>query len=279
MAHRPKLGVFKFASCDGCQLSLLDAEDQLLDIAEALEIAYFLEATSNIQPGPYDIALVEGSVTTAHDAERIHEIRRQARFLITIGACATAGGIQALRNWADCDEFVQAVYATPAYIQTLATSTAISEHVPVDFELRGCPINVQQLIEVIQALLGGRRPRTAAHSVCLDCKRRGTVCVAVAQQLPCLGPVTQAGCGAICPHYNRGCYGCFGPAAQVNVSGLTRHLRDKQLSDPAIVDLLRNFNGYAPEFRVESDRLESTQTQRDKRGSDEDLQNENRGLR
>lgn len=259
MPAKPKLGVFKFASCDGCQLSLLDAEDELLAVAGAIDIAYFLEATSRIQPGPYDIALVEGSITTPHDAQRIQRIRRESRMLITIGACATAGGIQALRNWADCDEFVQAVYATPEYISTLNTSTAIAEHVKVDFELRGCPINHHQLIEVIQSLLAGRRPRTPVHSVCLDCKRRGTVCVMVAHGTPCLGPVTHAGCGAICPSYNRGCYGCYGPAAQPNLVSLTGQFAADGATDQQIVHKLRgSFNGYAPEFRVQSDQIESS---------------------
>lgn len=226
MAVKPRVGVFKFASCDGCQLSLLDAEDELLAVAGAIEIVHFLEVTSRIEPGPYDIALVEGSITTPHDAARIQQIRRDTKFLSTIGACATSGGIQALRNWADCEEFMRAVYATPDYIQVLNKSTAIAEHVRVDFELRGCPINQYQLIEVIQSLLAGRHPRTPTHSVCPDCKRRGTVCVMVAHAAPCLGPVTQSGCGAICPAYNRGCYGCFGPAAQPNLVSLTTQFLD-----------------------------------------------------
>jgi coenzyme F420-reducing hydrogenase gamma subunit len=153
-----------------------------------VEIVHFLEATDRVEPGPYDVALVEGSITTPHDAERIREIRRQSRFLMTIGACATAGGIQALRNFADSAEMMRAVYASPEYIQTLATSTAIADHVPVDFELRGCPINRHQLVEVLLALIQGRRPRTPSHSVCSDCKRLGNVCIMVAQGVPCLGP-------------------------------------------------------------------------------------------
>jgi coenzyme F420-reducing hydrogenase gamma subunit len=257
MPAPPRLAVFKFASCDGCQLSLLDCEDELLAVAAALEIAYFAEASSRLLAGPYDIALVEGSITTPHDAERIREIRRQARFLMTIGACATAGGIQALRNFADHAEFMRAVYASPDYIATLATSTAIADHVPVDFELRGCPINKHQLLEVIASLLAGRRPRTSSESVCPDCKRRGTVCVMVAQHVPCLGPVTQAGCGAICPSYDRGCYGCYGPARQVNLSCLTEHLSATGSQPEEVVRLLRTFNGYAPEFRAASLQIES----------------------
>jgi len=253
--RKPTLAVFKFASCDGCQLSLLDAEDELLQVAEAVEIAYFLEARTRTLAGPYDVGLVEGSITTAHDRERIREVRSQCRILVTIGACATAGGIQALRNWANVDDFIAQVYARPDYIQTLATSTAIADHVKVDFELRGCPINKQQLLELVTALLLGRKPRVPQHSVCVECKQRGTVCVAVARGIACLGPVTQAGCGAICPAFNRECYGCFGPQERANVASLTDHYQ-AQGTDPAhLLRLLHNFNGYAPIFRAGYHRL------------------------
>ncbi|HEV8098373.1 MAG TPA: hypothetical protein VGP56_04450, partial [Gaiellaceae bacterium] len=185
--RKPKLAVWKFASCDGCQLSLLDCEDELLALAGEVEIAYFVEARRATARGPYDLSLVEGSVTTAHDAERIQEVRRVSKKLVTIGACATAGGIQALKNFSDVNEFVSAVYATPAYISTLDTSTPISAHVPVDYELHGCPINKTQLLEVLSAFLHGRRPQIPSTSVCTECKRRGTVCVTVARGTPCLG--------------------------------------------------------------------------------------------
>ena len=170
---KPTLAVWKFASCDGCQLTLLDCEDELLALADMVTIAHFLEASSAVQPGPYDVSLVEGSVTTSRDAERIRQIREQSRMLVTIGACATAGGIQALRNFGDVAEFASVVYASPAYIDTLATSTPISAHVPVDFELRGCPIDRRQLLEVLTALLVGRKPDIPDASVCTECKRRG----------------------------------------------------------------------------------------------------------
>ena len=204
VGQRPKLAVWKFASCDGCQLSLLDCEDELLAVADAIEIANFPEASSAVVEGPYDLSLVEGSVTTAHDAERIQKVRAQSKHLVTIGACATAGGIQALRNFARVEEFISAVYARPEYIDTLAKSTPIHDHVKVDFELRGCPINKRQLLEVLNAFLNGRRPNIPSHSECIECKRRGTVCVMVAQDTPCLGPVTQAGCGNLCPPHGRG---------------------------------------------------------------------------
>ena len=249
-APRPKLAVWKFASCDGCQLSLLDCEDELLAVADAVEIANFPEASSAIVEGPYDLSLVEGSITTPHDLERIQEVRAQSRTLVTIGACATAGGIQALRNFADIDDFVRAVYASPEYISTLATSTPIADHVPVDFELRGCPIDKRQLLEVIAAFLQRRRPRVRSTSVCTECKMRGTVCIMVANGTPCLGPVTHAGCGAICPAYARGCYGCFGPKELSNPGALTAWSRDRLGQAPeAARRAYHTFNAWAEPFR------------------------------
>jgi sulfhydrogenase subunit delta len=256
MSKKPTLAVFKFASCDGCQLSLLDAEDELLAVADAVDIAYFLEARTQHVPGPYDVGLVEGSITTLDDVERIQEIRRQCRFLVTIGACATSGGIQALRNWADVNDFISHVYAHPDYIQTLATSTPIAEHVFVDFELRGCPINKHQLVELVASLIHGRKPRTPTYSVCVECKRNGTVCVAVARGIACLGPVTQAGCGAICPSYCRECFGCYGPKERANTLSLSRHYTSTGTPPDQVVRLLRNFNAYAADFRAASESLE-----------------------
>jgi coenzyme F420-reducing hydrogenase gamma subunit len=238
----PTLAVWKFASCDGCQLSLLDCEDELLLLAERLNVAYFLEASSATVEGPYDISIVEGSITTPHDEQRINEVRESSRVLITIGACATAGGIQALRNFADVEEFASIVYASPDYVSTLSRSTPISAHVPVDFELNGCPIDKRQLLEVISAHLARRRPAVRAHSVCVECKRRGTVCVMVAHGTPCLGPVTHAGCGALCPSYDRGCYGCYGPMEAPNTASLSARMAELGCQEIDLVRVYRTFN-------------------------------------
>jgi sulfhydrogenase subunit delta len=247
-----KLAVWKFASCDGCQLSLLDCEDELLAVAEAVEIASFLEASRAVVKGPYDLSLVEGSISTPRDAERIHAIRRASKRLVTIGACATAGGIQALRNFKGVKEFTELVYARPDYIETLNSSTPIAAHVFVDFELRGCPIDKRQLLEVISALLHGRKPNTPPHSVCVECKRRGVVCVMVARGIPCLGPVTQDGCGVICPRYGRGCYGCFGPKETPNTGSLSTWWSRLGVSELDLMRAYRTFNAYAEPFRKES---------------------------
>ena len=251
-----KLAVWKFASCDGCQLSLLDCEDELLAVAEAVDIAYFPEASSAYIEGPYDLSLVEGSVTTNSDAERIQKIREISQYVVTIGACATSGGIQALRNFGDVDQYLQIVYAEPSYIETLASSTPISQHVEVDFELRGCPVNKQQLLEVVKAFSLEKKPAIPEYSVCVECKLKGNVCVMVAQGTACLGPVTHAGCGALCPSYDRGCYGCFGPQETVNAVGLERTLRTLGMKDRELVQAYRSFNACAEEFQKESERYE-----------------------
>ncbi len=254
---KPKVAVWKFSSCDGCQLSLLDCEDELLDVVGAVELAYFPEATRAMGKGPYDVSLVEGSITTAHDAERIHQVRRASKLLISIGACATSGGIQALRNFKNVNDFIKIVYASPQYIETLNKSTPISDHVFVDFELRGCPINKAQLLEVISALLAGRKPNISPNSVCTECKRRGISCIMVAEGIPCLGPVTHAGCGAICPAYQRGCFGCYGPKESPNTSSLADQFQKLGVSEQDLVHTFRGINAYAEAFRKESEFHES----------------------
>lgn len=253
--HKPTLAVYKFSSCDGCQLSILNMEDELLDIAGALDIAYFLEATRAERPGPYDIAIVEGSITTPHEAERIREIRRQSKVLIALGTCATSGGVQALRNFTDAKAYAQTVYDHPEFLHYLDTATPIAEHVPVDMELWGCPVNKGQVLEVISALLNNRRPNLPAYSVCLECKRRGAICVLVDKGTPCIGPATQAGCGAICPANGRGCYGCFGPTRSTNLDSLTNILTKLERTPGETVRLFRGISGYAPAFRETADVL------------------------
>jgi coenzyme F420-reducing hydrogenase gamma subunit len=249
--QRPRLGVFKFASCDGCQLSLLDLEESLLALADAVDIAYFREATSTASQGPFDLTLIDGSITTPGDAQRIRDIRARSRRLVALGACATTGGIQALRNFRDAGELARIVYARPDYIDTLATSTAIADHVPVDFELRGCPPNRHQLLEVVSAFLNARAPAVAAHSVCLECKLRGNVCVMVTGT-PCLGPVTHAGCGALCPTYHRGCYGCFGPMEAPNTASLAQAFARAGQTRQDLLRVFRGFTANAPAFRDEA---------------------------
>lgn len=257
MSAKPKLAVWKFSSCDGCQLSLLDCEDELLAVAGAVDIAYFVEASRAVIPGPYTISLVEGSVTTPHEKEMIQHIRDISEVVITIGACATSGGIQSLKNFANVDDYINTVYAHPEYIKTLETSTAIADHIKVDFELRGCPINKDQLLEVVNAFLNKRKPNIPTYSVCVECKRRGTPCVMVSEGKACIGPVTQAGCNAVCPSINRGCFGCYGPCESPNTESLATWILKNNIADKAeLVRLFRNFNADAPVFKEASKRYD-----------------------
>ncbi len=256
MMTKAKVAVWKFTSCDGCQLSLLDCEDELLSVANAVDIAYFMEATSRQVPGPYDLSIVEGSISTPEQLELIASVRAQSHFVVAIGACATAGGIQALRNMANIDDYISTVYAHPDYIQTLATSTAISDHIHVDFELRGCPINKHQLLEVISAFLNQRRPRISNHSVCVECKLENTICVAVSRGEACMGPITQAGCGALCPRYHRACFGCYGPKENPNPDSLAQWWQTENHTDKVkIIENLSNFNTAAPAFHDAAEKI------------------------
>jgi coenzyme F420-reducing hydrogenase gamma subunit len=251
-ARRPKLAVWKFASCDGCQLSVLNLEEELLPLAGEIEIANFLEASSAVIKGPYDLSLVEGSVTTPDDARRVQQVRQQSRRLVAIGACANFGGIQALRDLMDVAALQRTVYAHPEYLATLSRSTPISAHVTVDLELTGCPVDRGQLVEVLTAFIQDRPVRLPQHSVCVECKRRGTVCVTVAPGTPCLGPVTRAGCGAICPAYHRGCYGCFGPVDGANTAAVADRARELGMPGRDVARLFRLFNTAAPAFAKEA---------------------------
>jgi coenzyme F420-reducing hydrogenase gamma subunit len=255
VGRRPRVGVVKLASCDGCQLTLLDLEDELLPITERFELVEFPEATSRRSDGPYDILLVEGSVSTPQQEEEIAQLRARTGLLVTIGACATAGGIQALRNWADEPAWRASVYPNPEFVSSLAASTPVADHVQVDAELRGCPIAPGQLLELLTALSIGRRPQLPDEAVCLECKRAGTVCVVVADGRPCLGPLTRTGCGALCPAYARGCYACFGPREHSNVESLHGYYA-AQRGEGEADRLFAGFNAWSPPFRDVAGRAE-----------------------
>lgn len=256
MSERPKLGVFKFSSCDGCQVAILNLDEALLALSERVEIAFFLEASSRVDPGPYDVSLVEGSIATAADAERIAKVREASRTLVAIGACATSGGIQALRNVADVEQWKRQVYPRPEWIGALARSTRIAEHVKVDAEIEGCPVNKAQVLRVVLRALLGAASDLPGASVCMECKRKGHACVVVTRGLPCMGPVTRGGCGALCPGLGRDCYACFGPSDDPNPEALVEDWLGRGLSRRDAALRLRGVTGWRREFREVADRLE-----------------------
>lgn len=254
---KPRVAVHKFSSCDGCQLQFLTLEEELLTLADRVDIVYFLEATSMIDEGPYDVSFVEGSVSTPHDVERIKRIREQSRFLVAIGACATSGGLQALRNWGKLDAFVNAVYASPEHIESLEHSMPLTDHVRVDAELYGCPPDQGQLKSVVTDLLNGVQPRVPSESVCMKCKRDGNVCVLVAKGEPCMGPVTRTGCGALCPYQERDCYGCFGPQGGPNFTAMGQCFLGLGLAPEDVTRRLRFIYSWEPAIREASKNWEA----------------------
>ena len=246
---RPRLGVVKFASCDGCQLTLLDLEDELLAITDRFDVVEFPEATSARSAGPYDVLLVEGSVSTPEQA------RGDRRAPPPLG---DAGDHRRVRHrgrhpgppqLADHDSWRAAVYPEPGWVDSLATATPIADHVTVDAELRGCPIAPGQLLELLTAT-ARRPPAAAARRVRLRrVQAAGRVCVVVAPGEPCLGPVTRTGCGALCPAFARGCYACFGPRESANVAGLRRGLVADGLTAAEVDERFAGFTAWPRPFR------------------------------
>lgn len=250
MVGKMKLAIVKLASCSGCQRVLLDLEEELPFLVENyLDVQYFLEATSRVGGGPYDLALIEGSVSVPEELEVVKEVREKSKVVATMGACATSGGIQALRNWASLGELSRAIYPNPEWIESLEKSTPVSEHIKVDYELKGCPVSRQELLDFIISMIVGKRPRIERNSLCVECKRKGNVCLLVAYKLPCMGPVTKAGCGALCPSYGRPCYSCFGPFEDINAESLKERFREIGLNNYEILNLFRGFTGYSKQFR------------------------------
>lgn len=252
---KPKVAVHKFSSCDGCQLALLNLGETLLELPKLVEIVHFAEAGPVDEEQSVDVALVEGSINTAHDLERIQRIRRNSAYLISIGACATSGGLQALRNMSDAKAWEAAIYANPQYLDSLDTATPISDHVDVDLALWGCPVNSGQVLGALRDLLFGVAPREERRPLCMECKRLGRVCTLVTQQTSCMGPVTRAGCGALCPHVGRACYACYGPAEQVNGESLGNRFEGFGLLSEDVARRFRFINSGAPAFRVTSERF------------------------
>jgi len=252
---KPRVAVHKFSSCDGCQLAFLNLGEDLLTLAERVDLVHFAEAGPLDPDIDVDVAFVEGSVSTPEDLERIQHIRSHSRMLIAIGACATAGGIQGLRNGVFDKDWVTQIYNHPEAITSLERSTPIAGHVKVDFELWGCPVSGPQILAVVNALLLGVAPRDNADKVCTECKRQGYPCVLVTRGVACMGPVTRAGCGALCPSLGRDCYGCYGPAENANTDALAAQFARQGLTPQSVMQRFQSVNNQAPVFLAAADKV------------------------
>jgi len=246
---KPRVAIHKFSSCDGCQLAFLNMGENLIKLAELVDIVHFVEAGVVDENAQADIAFIEGSVSTAHDEQRIQQVRANSGLLISIGACATSGGLQALRNIYDDGQWLPELYAQPQYIDSLKNSKGVAEYVRVDFEVWGCPITSQQIIELVSGFLHGSLPRADKQNVCMECKRQLNNCVMVTKQLPCMGAVTHGGCGALCPSFGRDCYACFGPAEHINTASLANRLVGIGLDKSRIRQRFHLVHSNVPSFK------------------------------
>ncbi|MDH5301941.1 MAG: sulfhydrogenase subunit delta [Gammaproteobacteria bacterium] len=256
MQQKPRLAVHKFSSCDGCQLAILNMGDKLIQLAKLVDIVHFVEAGVVNENAMADIALVEGSISTAHDLQRIQRVRENSKMLVSIGACATSGGLQALRNIYDDGQWLGELYASPQYIDSLKTSAAINESVKVDFELWGCPISSDQIIALVAGVLHGARPRQDKQNVCMECKRQQNNCVMVAMKIPCMGAVTHNGCGALCPSFGRDCYGCYGPAEHINTDALSQRFAGLGLTNLQRRHRFHLIHSHSADFRQAGERAD-----------------------
>ncbi len=214
---KPRVAIFDFACCEGCQLQIVNLEEGILDLIGAVDVVEWREAMSE-QSHEYDIAIIEGSITRAEDEKRIDIIRSRAKILIAMGSCATTGGINKLKNNFDLDEVRQCVYGDAGKKEHLDTyqTKAIDEVVKVDYKIHGCPIERDELAYILRSLLVGKKPEIPDYPICVECKAKGNQCV-WEKGLVCLGPIIRAGCGARCPSAGFRCYGCRGYISNPNL--------------------------------------------------------------
>ncbi len=244
-----KIGVFKFTSCDGCQISFFDIYETISNLEEKISIRYFIEGQDKNVFEDFDISFIEGSISTPEEEEKVKEIRNISKYVITIGACSSSGGIQSVRNFLDYKQIAHSVYPEPELIKSLEKSRPVSDYIDVDIEIRGCPIEKESILEVIYSVMLGKKPYNPEYPVCMECKRKGNPCVVIFGK-PCLGSITSAGCKAICPSYNRGCYGCFGPVKNPQIEAVEEIFLHLGLDKEEFKEcLLMGFNAYHPYLR------------------------------
>ena len=211
---KPRAAFFDFAGCEGCQLRVVELEEILLDVIAQVDIVTFREAMTE-QSDEYDVAFVEGSITRPADLPRIQQIRDTAKVLVALGACATIGGINCGKNRFPMDEAMDLVYGKDArYFETFE-ARPVHAVVPVDYWIHGCPINPNEFVKVFHAILQGRPYNIPDFPVCVECRLNGNVCV-LEKGMACMGPVTRAGCEALCPSNGQICFGCRGLVSEPN---------------------------------------------------------------
>jgi sulfhydrogenase subunit delta len=239
---KPKVAFFDFTSCEGCQLTVVDSLQTHLDLLDVIEIVQFREAISE-RGEDYAIAFVEGSITRESDEARLRAIRDRAAVLVALGACAHLGGINAIKNLSPLDEVRKYVYGDKAEWYETYAARPIDAVVKVDAFIPGCPIDREELIGAVKALLRGKKLPIPDYPMCLDCKLKENVCL-FDKGGYCLGPITRAGCGAICPSHGSGCEGCRGAISNPNWDSMMKVLQEHGLAPQDLMTRMTLFGAY-----------------------------------
>jgi sulfhydrogenase subunit delta len=244
-----RLGVFKYSCCAGCEFQLLYFQKYILETFEHMEVVFLKMAQSGgIEEGPFDLALIEGAITQAEQADQLKRVRKNSRWLLPIGSCAVNGGVPTIKNHTPELQIEDRVYQDVTSIHSIKAQP-IDAYVQVDGYIKGCPIGQRDLIEATLSLVLGKKPSFFNYAVCVECKLKKNLCVLVERNEPCMGPVTNAGCGALCPSYGRACYGCWGPMEDANARALARQFEKMGLSPQEIFCRFTQYASPKAEFR------------------------------
>ena len=247
---KPKVGIFKYSCCAGCEFQLIYFQKHVLEVLGAIDVIYCKMLRSGGKAeGPFDVALIEGAITEEWQASQLKRVREASRYLIPIGTCAVCGGVPAIKNTRDELDVEKDVYEDLSVIHSVK-SHPVDHYVKVDGYVRGCPMGERDCTELVVSLLMGKSPNFLEYCVCVECKLAGNICVLVAYNQPCMGPVTNAGCGALCPSRNRGCYGCWGPMKDANAGALAREFKIRGLSAGDIYRKFTEFGQPADEWKA-----------------------------
>ena len=240
--EKPRVAFFDFASCEGCQLQVVNLEEDLLKVLAVVDIASFREATKD-HSDDYDIAFVEGSITRPADESRLKGIRSNAKVLVALGSCAALGGINCLKNFQPQEDVRKFVYGDKAFQYDTYPARPLKAVVPVNFEIPGCPVNRGEFATVVKDLLLGKKPRIPNYPVCVECKMAENICV-FEKGMTCMGPVTRAGCSACCVLEGSFCWGCRGLVDDPNVDSEREILAKHGLSVQDVLGRFRLYSGF-----------------------------------
>lgn len=239
---KPTVAFFDFTCCEGCQLEVSNLEDRLIDISKLVDIVMFREVMSE-KSDTYDIAFVEGSISREIDIPRLEGIRKKAKILVALGSCAAIGGINCIKNFRDLEDVKKIVYGKDARHFNTILAQPIDAVVKVEHHLYGCPMIKEEFVDLVTSLISGKKPVVPNYPVCVECKIQENVCM-FHKGVYCLGPITRAGCKAICITYGNSCEGCRGLTDDVNINSQTDIMKEHGLSLDEALSKFKLYGGY-----------------------------------